>query len=156
MPADKEEPKSFPIDHDAEVMGATTTTGGPRNGSDPILVAINQHRAADAAVAAMNARNARSDLEIEIAMQAEDRAFWSLVEVRPTTATGVWALCDHLAEYAMDDDLVSERSDYNRERGWCFMTRLLENIRDALEKIENYNKIVTPRRAVSSGSGRLR
>jgi hypothetical protein len=119
------------------MMGAMAITGGAVNRSDPILAAIYRHRITDAALEA--AINVGRDPEIEIAMNAEDRAFWSLVEVRPTTATGVWALCDHLAEYATHEDQISERLDYNSARGWRFMTRLLENIRDALEEITDGN-----------------
>jgi hypothetical protein len=39
-----------------------------------------------------------------------------LVEVRPTTARGLWALCD--------------------QRNWSFLPQLLENMRDALDAIK--------------------
>lgn len=102
---------------------------------DPILPAIERHRLADAAFDAAIAADNDEETK-DLTMAAELRAFWGLVEVRPTTAKGIWALCDHLAEYSARLDLVSDRTDYNRARGWRFMQRLLENIRDAVREIE--------------------
>jgi hypothetical protein len=102
---------------------------------DPILRAIERHRLADAALDAAIAADNDEEAK-DLTMAAELRAFWGLVEVRPTTAKGIWALCDHLADYSARLDLVSDRADYNRARRWRFMPRLLENIRDALTEIE--------------------
>ena len=103
---------------------------------DPILQAIERHRLADAAFDAAIAADNDEEAK-DLTMGAELRAFWGLVEVRPTTAKGIWALCDHLAQYSARLDLVSDRTDYNRSRAWRFMPRLLENIRDALVLIED-------------------
>ena len=112
-------------------MSLDTTNGRP----DPILGAIDRHQAADAVLeAALAADNEKAK---DIALFAEQRALWRLVEVRPTTQQGIWALCDHLADYGMsEDDQISGRQDYDRTRNWRFVPRLLENIRDALAAID--------------------
>ena len=102
---------------------------------DPILQAIERHRLADLAFDAAIAADDDEEAK-DLTMAAELRAFWGLVEVRPTTAKGIWALCDHLAEYFARVNVASDGIDYNRARGWRFMPRLLENIRDALVLIE--------------------
>jgi len=100
---------------------------------DPILAAIERHRLADDAFEAVMATD--DETAKGMMMDAEHRAFWGLVEVRPTTLRGIWALCDHLAEYGTRDNQFAERRDYDGKRNWRFDVKLLENIRDAVERI---------------------
>jgi hypothetical protein len=109
-----------------------------RDADAPILAAIERHRLASAALnAAMLA--GQSEERIEVTVDAEVRAFWGLVEVYPKTAESAWALCDYLSEYASREEQVCERRDYQPRRGWRFLPRLLENLRDAIERIERGN-----------------
>jgi len=97
---------------------------------DPILAAIERHRLADAA------SSAASDSEmagLAPLLEAENKAFWGLVEARPTTTRGIWALCDYLAEFAIREEFLCDRQDYNHDRDWRFIPVLLTNIRDAIE-----------------------
>jgi len=94
---------------------------------DPILAAIERHRLADAA------SRAAADDEVAHLLEAENKAFWGLVEVRPTTTRGIWALCDYLAEFATREEFLCDRQDYDYDRDWRFIPRLLTNIRDAIE-----------------------
>jgi hypothetical protein len=118
------------------VSDDTTKTEGASSRHDPILAAIERHRLADAAFDAAIAGPQLEEDKLGL-MDAETRALWGLVEVRPTTLKGIWALCDHLAEYAAREALVSARKDYNHGRNWSFLSRLLEKIRDAVDGIRN-------------------
>src|SRR5215470_11844285 len=97
---------------------------------DPILAAIERHRLADAA-----ASTAPNDEMAGLAplLEGENTAFWGLVEARPTTTRGIWALCDYLAEFATREEFLCDRQDYDYDRDWRFIPRLLTNIRDAIE-----------------------
>ena len=97
---------------------------------DPILAAIERHRLADAA------SSAASDGEIAglaSLLEIENKAFWGLVEARPTTTRGIWALCDYLAEFTIREEFICDRHDYDYDRDWRFIPRLLTNIRDAIK-----------------------
>jgi hypothetical protein len=91
------------------------------------LAAIERHRLADAASGA-----AGDEADLGLLLEAENRAFWGLVEARPTTTRGIWALCDYLAEFASWEELC-DRRDYDYDREWRFIPRLLTNIRHAIE-----------------------
>jgi hypothetical protein len=96
---------------------------------DPILAAIRRHRLADAASSAA----ADDDEVLNPLLEAENKAFWGLVETRPITTRGIWALCDYLAEFTTREEFICDRQDYDDDRAWRFIPRLLTNIRDAIE-----------------------
>jgi hypothetical protein len=111
----------------AKSTGQVGGTASASNRLDPIFVAIERHRRADAAYDTAIATRAAND--DDSAMQAERRAYWGLVETVPTTLAGIHALCDHLARYAERDEQWAEVGDGE------FGLRLLENIRAAMERI---------------------
>jgi hypothetical protein len=122
-------------------MTGDATSGKGASAPDPILLAIERHRKADAAwdsaiMAERNRPMANRDDEDEGARVAEHRAFWGLVETAPTTLEGCRALCAHLARYAQRNPQWAETRDYDDTRGRQFGPRLLGNLRDALEQIE--------------------
>ena len=96
---------------------------------DPILAAIERHRLADAA-----SRAAADDDHLGTLLDAENKALWGLVEVRPTTMRGILTLCDYLAEFATQEEFLCDRQDYDYDRDWPFIPRLLTNLRDAIER----------------------
>jgi hypothetical protein len=110
-------------------------TERPGGRPDPILAAIERHTLALAAFDAAIAGRQPGDDRLCL-MDAEGRALWRLVEVRPITARGLWALCDHLAEYAAHQERAFDRRDYDQKRNSSFLPQLLENMRDALDAIK--------------------
>jgi hypothetical protein len=113
-------------------MSTDATHGEGAAAPDPILLAIECHRRADAAYDAALVAGRRSAY-VEM---TERRAYWGLVETAPTTLAGCVS-CAPISP-AMPH-VTSNRPrlhDYNPERGWHFGPRLLRNLRDVLERIE--------------------